>query len=268
MKLTRGSARRLLVAALFLSLTAAPAAAQLTVSPSELQLTPGVVAAAAFTVRNEDQTAVQASLYLNDWDRDDNGANQFDTLGSKVGSCRDRVEVFPMNVRIAPGTTQPIRVSLKPSDTLKTPCWTIVFVETTPRPGRGAIQIVYVTRMGVKVYVVPATATLDAEIAGFTTEKLRPRAGANVDTTKHELAVYVRSTGTVQIRVTGQVEIRRPDNTLVATVPVEETPILPGSQRRIGITIPTLPPGRYVALAVIGFGGQDDLAAQAELTVP
>jgi P pilus assembly chaperone PapD len=268
MELTRGSARRLFVAALFLSLTSAPAAAQLTVSPSELQLTPGVMAAAAFSVRNEDQAPVQASLYLNDWERDETGANLFDTLGSKAGSCGNRVEVFPMNVRIAPGMNQPIRVSLKPTDTLKTPCWTIVFVETTPRPGRGTIQIAYVTRMGIKVYVVPTTATLDAEISGFTTEKAQPRAGADIDTTKNELAVYVRSTGTVQIRAAGQVEIRRPDNSLAATVPVDETPILPGSQRRIGVTIPTLPAGRYIALAVIGFGGQDDLAAQAELIVP
>jgi P pilus assembly chaperone PapD len=268
MELTRGSARRLIVAALFLSLTAAPAAAQLTVSPSEVQLTPGIVAATAFAVRNEDQTPVQATLYLNDWERDENGVNLFDTLGSKAGSCKDRVEVFPMNVRVAPGTSQPIRVSLKPSDTLKTPCWTIVFVETTPRPGRGVIQIAYVTRMGIKVYVVPSAATFDAEITGFTTEKARPRAGIEIDTTRQELAVYVRTVGTAQIRAAGQVEIRRPDNSLAATVPIVETPILPGSQRRIGVTIPTLPPGRYVALAVVGFGGQDDLAAQAELTVP
>lgn len=268
MELTRGSARRHLAAALFLSLIAAPAAAQLTVSPSELQLTPGNMAATSFSVRNEDQSPVQATLYLNDWERDENGANQFDTLGSKVGSCRDRVDVFPMNVRIAPGTTQPIRVSLKPSDTLKTPCWTIVFVETTPRPGRGTIQITYISRMGIKVYVVPATATLDAEITGFATEKARPRAGEEVDTTKNEFAVYVRTIGTAQIRAKGQVEIRRPDNSLAATVPIGEAPILPGSQRRIAIAIPTLPPGRYVALALIGFGGEDDLAAQTELTVP
>jgi hypothetical protein len=211
---------------------------------------------------------VQANLYLNDWERDENGRNLFDTLGSKVGSCRDRVDVFPMNVRIAPGTSQPIRVSLKPSDTLRTPCWTIVFVETTPRPGRGMIQITYVTRMGIKVYVVPPAATLDAEITGFTTEKSRPRDGEEVDTTRREFAVYVRATGTAQIRATGQVEIRRPDNSLAATVPIGEMPILPGSQRRIPLTIPTLPEGRYIALAVVGFGGQDDMAAQLEFTIP
>ncbi len=212
---------------------------------------------------------MQASLYLNDWDRDDDGVNRFDTLGTKPGSCGDRVEVFPMNVRIAPTTTQPIRVSLRATDTLKTPCWTIIFVETTPRPGRGMIRITYVTRVGVKVYVVPASATLDAEITGFTPEHARPREGQTVDTTRREFAVYVRNTGTVQVRATGQVEIRRPDNSLAATVPILEAPILPGSQRRIPVSIPTtLAAGRYIALAVVGFGGQDDLAAQAELTVP
>jgi hypothetical protein len=89
-----------------------------------------------------------------------------------------------------------------------------------------------------------------------------------VDTTGREFAVYVRNTGTAQIRATGQVEVRRPDNSLAATVSIDEAPVLPGSQRRIAVAIPTLPAGRYIALAVIGFGGQDDLAAQAELTLP
>jgi len=268
MELTRGSARRQVVAALFLSLIAAPAAAQLTVSPSELQLTPGTAAGVAFSVSNEDRVPVQATLYLNDWDRDDAGVNRFDSLGSMTGSCRDRVEVFPMNVRVAPGTNQSVRVSLKPTDTLRTPCWTIIFVETAPRPSTGSVRISYVTRIGVKVYVVPTTSTLDAEILGFTAEKARPREGEAVDTTRLEFAVYVRNTGTAQIRATGQVEIRRPDNSLAATAPMNEAPILPGSQRRIPVAIPTLPAGRYVALAVVGFGGPDDLAAQVELTVP
>lgn len=268
MKLTRGTARRHVAAALFLSLIGAQASAQFSVNPSELQLAPRVRPGASFTVTNDDRDVVQATLYLNDWDRSEDGENQFDTLGTSPSSCRDRVEVFPLTVRVAPGVSQAIRVALKATDTLSTPCWTIVFVESAPRPSAGNVRISYVTRLGVKVYVSPASVTTDAEIVGFAAEPIRARPGVVGDSTKRELAVYVRNLGGGQVRFKGQIEIRRPDNSLATSIPIEETPVLPGSTRRIGVAIPALPAGRYIALAVVGFGGQDDLAAQAEVTLP
>ena len=268
MQLTRRSARRLLAAALFLSLIAVPASAQLSVNPSEIQLVPGSTPAASFTVGNDDRNPVQANLYLNDWVRNEVGENQFEAIGSLPGSCGDRVEVFPLTIRVAPGVSQAVRVSLKATDTLRTPCWTIVFVETAPRPSTSNVRVSHVTRLGVKVYVTPAGAVQDAEIAGFGAEPIMARAGIPADSTRREFAVYVRSTGGLQVRVSGQIEIRRPNNSLAMTVPIRETPILPGSTRRIAVDLPTLPSGRYVALAVVGFGGQDDLAAQAEITIP
>jgi P pilus assembly chaperone PapD len=269
---TRGTARRqrFLPAALVLFggvAIATPATAQLTVTPAELVLVPGVTPAASFTVENRSQTQVQATLYQNDWDRSDDGENAFFPIGTVVGSCGDRVKVFPQTVQVEPGTKQSIRVSTE-GGSFPSPCWTIVFVENAPRPASGSSRIVYVMRIGVKVYVLPPGLPKDAEVSGFALERRHQIAsGPAVDTTQDEFALRVHNTGGVPLHFEGRVEIRDLGNNVVATQKVEDFPVLPGAQRRVGIAIPTLRPGRYVALAVLGYGGEDDLAAQLDLEI-
>ena len=269
---TRGTARRqrFLPAALVLFggvAVAAPAAAQLTVNPSEIVLIPGVAPAASFTVANDGRTQIQATVYQNDWDRNDDGENAFYPTGTVVGSCGDRVKVFPQTVQIEPGTRQAIRVSTEGS-TFPSPCWTIVFVENAPRPSTGASRIVYVMRIGVKIYVLPPGLTKDAEVTGFALEhRHQTPSGPAVDTTQEEFGLRVHNTGGVPLHFEGRVEIRDLGNNVVATQKVEDFPVLPGAQRRVAIAIPTLRPGKYVALAVLGYGGDDDLAAQLDLEI-
>lgn len=269
---TRRAARRqrFLPAALVLFggvAIAAPAAAQLTVTPAELVLVPGVTPAASFTVENRGLTQVQATLYQNDWDRNDNGENAFYPIGTVVGSCGDRVKVFPQTVQVEPGSKQSIRISTEGGN-FPSPCWTIVFVEDAPRPSRGQSRIVYVMRIGVKVYVLPPGLPKDAEVTGFSMERRhQTESGPGVDTTQEEFALRIHNTGGVPLHFEGRVEIRDLGNNVVATQKVEDFPVLPGAQRRVGIAVPTLRPGRYVALAVLGYGGDDDLAAQLDLEI-
>jgi len=269
---SRGTARRqrFLPAALVLFggvAIAAPVAAQLTVTPAEITLVPGTTPAASFTVENDGRTPFQATLYLNDWDRNDDGENAFYPTGTVVGSCGDRIKVFPQTVQVEPGAKQSIRVSTEGAS-FPAPCWTIVFVENAPRPSTGASRIVYVMRVGVKVYVIPPGLPKDAEVTGFALERRhQTSSGPAVDTTQEEFALRVHNTGGVQLHFEGRVEIRDLGNNVVATQKVEDFPVLPGAQRRVGIAIPTLRPGKYVALAVLGYGGDDDLAAQLDLEI-
>lgn len=272
MSISRGTARRqrFLPAALVLFggvAIAAPTAAQLTVTPAEITLVPGTMPGASFTVENDSRTLVQATLYQNDWDRSDDGENAFYPTGTVVGSCGDRVKVFPQTVQIEPGAKQSIRVTTE-GGSFPSPCWTIVFVENAPRPSTGSSRIVYVMRIGVKVYVLPPGLPKDAEVTGFALEhRHATAAGPAVDTTQEEFALRVHNTGGVPVHFEGRVEIRDLGNNVVATQKVEDFPVLPGAQRRVGIAIPTLRPGKYVALAVLGYGGDDDLAAQLDLEI-
>lgn len=269
---TRRTARRqrFLPAALVLfggvALTA-PAQAQLTVSPADLTLVPGTAAVGSFTVSNESRAPVQATLYQNDWDRDEDGENRFLPPGSVVGSCGDRVKVFPATLRLEPGSRQSIRVSAEPG-AYPSPCWTVVFVESSPRPAPGRSRIVYVTRLGVKVYVVPPGMVRDAEVLAFALEKKRQTpGGAVVDTSQDELAVTVRNSGGVPFQVAGRIEIRNLGDQVVQTIRIDEVPVLPGAVRRLHADLPVLPQGQYVALAILSYGGDDDLAAQLSLEI-
>lgn len=273
MNTTRRTARRrqrfLPAALVFFGavVSTAPAWAQLTVSPAELTLVPGGVAAASFSVGNESRTAVQATLYLNDWDRDDDGENRFHPTGTVVGSCGDRVKIFPATLRVEPGSRQSVRVTAEPG-TYASPCWTVVFVEAAPRPAPGQSRIVYVTRLGVKVYVVPPGMVREAEITGFALEKRHQTAtGPAVDTTQDELAVRVRNTGGVPLMFSGRVEVRNLGDQVVRSIAVDEVPVLPGSSRRIPVQLPVLPAGQYVVLAILTYGGEDDIAAQLALEI-
>ena len=269
---TRGTARRQRILPVALVLfgglaSAAPASAQFTVSPAEIVLVPGTTPVSSFTVENDARTPAQATIYMNDWDRNDDGENAFYPIGTVVGSCGDRVKVFPQTLRIDPGQRQAVRVSAEGGN-FPSPCWTIVFVESSPRPGQGASRIVYISRIGVKIYVNPPSLGRDAEISGFALERRhQATSGPAVDTTQDELALRVHNTGGVQVHFEGRVEIRDLQNKIVTTIKVDDFPVLPGSTRRLGVALPLLPAGKYVALAVLGFGGDDDLAAQLQLEI-
>ncbi|MGH7735559.1 MAG: hypothetical protein ACREOE_18170, partial [Gemmatimonadales bacterium] len=171
---------------------------------------------------------------------------------------------------LGPSGSQTIRVSLNDSDTSTAPCWTIVFAQTAPAPTGKGSKVAFVVRIGVKVYVTAADAIRDATIDSMSVgpHLLDAKTGA-VDPKAHDVLAVLHNTGAAQLQVRGTVEFRTLDNRTVVTDTVGDTPILPGALRRIRVQVPTtLPTGQYVALAIFSFGGADDVAAQAEVTVP
>lgn len=268
--MTKATAR---IAGSVLALTAlltVPARAQISVSPIDFSLHPTGPRVSSFSVTNDTQDPQQLTFVTNDWDRDVDGGNRFTDLGTLPSSCKSRIQVFPQSVRLGPNASQSIRVSLADADTSTAPCWTIVFAQTAPAPtGRGS-KVAFVVRIGVKVYVTAADAIRDATIdsMGVAPHLLDAKTG-KVDSTTHDVVAMLHNTGGTQLQVKGTVEFRTLDNRTVATDTVSDTPVLPGALRRIRVQVPsTLKAGTYVALAIFGFGGTDDVAAQAEVTVP
>ena len=249
---------------------AMPARAQISVSPIDFSLHPTGPRVSSFSVTNDTQDPQQLTFVANDWDRDVDGGNRFSDLGTLPSSCKSRIQVFPQSVRLGPNARQSIRVSLADADTSTAPCWTIVFAQTAPAPtGRGS-KVAFVVRIGVKVYVTAADAVRDATIDSMSVEPhLVDAKSGKVDSTAHDVVAVLHNTGGAQLQVKGTVEFRTLDNRTAATDTVSDTPVLPGALRRIRVQVPsTLKAGKYVALAIFGFGGTDDVAAQAEVTVP
>jgi P pilus assembly chaperone PapD len=211
-----------------------------------------------FNVSNESEQVVEATLYLNDWDRDEKGENRFSDSGRLPQSCGRYLSVFPLSMRLPPRTQQSVRVALAGADSLGTTCWSVVFVESTAARGsRGGRTITYITRLGVKVYVVPPNLPKDGEV-----ERVE------LDSGGRQVVASFRNSGEVPLWPQGSVEFRRLDGSVAATVAIEDFPVLPGSLRRLTIQRPALPRGRYIALALIDYGGSDVAGGQVQLEVP
>jgi P pilus assembly chaperone PapD len=213
----------------------------------------------AFSVSNESDQVVEATLYLNDWDRDESGENRFSDSGSLPQSCHRYLRVFPLSLRLPAHTQQAVRVALEGADSLRTTCWSILFVESNAQRQTSGRAITYVTRLGVKVYVVPPNLPKDGEVEDVA---LADSAGR-----KH-VVVSFRNTGGVPLWPHGTLEFRRMDASTARTVAIEEFPMLPGSLRRLSLAIPALPRGRYIALTLIDYGGSDVAGGQVQVEVP
>src|SRR5438445_10125171 len=147
-----------LAAFVLVGLAPRPAAAQLAIDQAEIFLEPRAVGRgiASINVSNEGDSVAEATVYLSDWDRREDGENRFYPSGTVPRSCGRLLRVFPLSVRLAPHTSQGVRVALDGADRLSAACWTIVFVESGAAPtGRGR-QLAYITRLGVKIYGLPA----------------------------------------------------------------------------------------------------------------
>lgn len=254
-------ARRCLVTAAVALLATQPARAQLAVDRSEITLRPQVAAerVGLVTVTNTSTRAVQGVVRLEDWDRSDAGANRWFPAGSQAGSCSRLLTVFPLTVSLDPGASQAIRLVLPDSAAaLSRECWSAVMVETVQPPAeRGGVS--YVIRSAVKIYVEPANLAVSGEVVDMQVVRA---AGAD------SIEVWLHNDGGHHYIAKGHVEIRRADNTVAATVPLDDYYILPGARQRSRGALPALPAGDYVAIAMVDFGGRDIAAMQLEITVP
>lgn len=261
-------------------LAAAPslAAAQISVDQAEIVLhpQPSAPSVAGFNVSNETNSLVEATVYLADWDRDEEGANRFQPLGSVAQSCAKYLRVFPLSLRLPPHTSQGVRLGLQGADSVPTTCWSIVFVEAGgPTAGAGR-RISYVLRLGVKVYIEPPGLSTDGEVEGMGIDTAHATHVAPVRGAKPappapdtvESWVRFRNTGGLPAMVHGEMEYRTIDNKVVRRDSIPTFPVLPGAARRAHVALPKLPAGHYIVLALLDFGGSEVAAGQVPLDIP
>lgn len=239
----------------------ARAHAQLTVDALELHMalseSPDV---RTVRVRNDGAARVQAAVKIEDWDRDEHGANRFLPIGSHAQSCAAALEVFPASLVLEPGEAANLRISLSTSgsgERLARNCWSVVFLENRASQITAGRQISYNVRTGIKVYGASAQARRDGAIEDM---QLSDSAAA-------QLSIAFRNLGDVQLQVRGAVEVRRDDNSVVKRTDVDPFPILPSQRRVLHSMLPALPKGRYILLALLDYGGSEIVAGQLEYEV-
>lgn len=247
------------------------AAAQISVDELEIFLRPGrgTASMGALRVTNDSDKAVQAFVDIQDWDRDEKGANRFFAPGSVPQSCKDRVKVFPMTLRLEPRRSETMRVSFEGDSTAT--CWSIVFIQANePRQDLKRSAVTYVIRTGVKVYVEPPNAKRDGEIEDVRVgiNRQLPPGGSKDSVDVREVQITFHNLGASHLRTHGSVELRKSDNSVAGKLEIPEFPSVPGAVRKVSMPIPlTLAPGSYVALALLDYGGQEIAAGQTEFEV-
>lgn len=264
---TSGRALTMVLALLVLMAAPKRAAAQLSVDELEVFLRPAGSGSTTGVVRvtNDTDKPVQAMLDVQDWNRDDTGANQFHRLGTTKGTCGDRVQVFPASVRIEAHRTEPIRITYDgdPGGS----CWAIVFIQANEPPKASAkqSQITYVIRTGIKVYVEPESAAREGDVDSVAFVHMP--ASPTDSTLVPGIEVLFRNSGQAHLKPTGAVEVRSADNQVAAKMDIGEFPIAPGDSRRIRLALPKMKPGRYIALALLDYGGTEIAAGQLEFEI-
>lgn len=259
----RASRRRRLPVVLALALGAAPlpATAQLAVNRVEVVMHTADLLSrdVVIGVRNESERAVQAVVRLEDWDRASDGANQWYPYGSRAGDgrCGKALTVFPQALRLDAGATQSLRVVLDTAHAPKAECWAAAVVETVQPVQRGGQTVSYVLRTAVKIYVQPPGLRADGEIEGL-------RVVADSGKAPSSIEVAFANIGTRHVVAEGALEVRRPDNSVVTRVPLPNVYALPGARQSVRVPLPALPPGQYVFLATLDYGGPDIAAALLE----
>lgn len=256
-----------------------PTAAQVSVTDLEVHLQlKGDTAALTqvIPVKNEQATTQQVRVVLGDWIRDSVGNNIFSEPASGVSErCGARLRVFPTTFQVAPGATEFIRVNYSPA-AADEGCWAIVFIETATPPvrrpdGRGSFLTLEI-RTGVKVYVHRRDAhragIVEAADVGMVWRPVQNAAGRKDSVQVREATVLFANTGTAHLKVKATLEVRDLQARLLLTVEGAELPMVPSSARYLSLKVPDLPPGEYVAVVLLDYGGDEIAAAQVEFRVP
>jgi P pilus assembly chaperone PapD len=259
----RTAIARIAITSAGIVVAASTADAQFAIDKTELFLRPDApqYRSGVLMVRNDGNSAAQAVIKIEDWDRAADGTNRFYPAGTRAGGCAPALKVFPLAISLRPGESQAIRIDYDATNPTTRECWSLVVVETAvPRAQAGGRTLVYNVRTGLKVYVAPPTLKVDAEVEGISLED----ALAESETAKLEATVRFTNTGERHVIGRGRLEVRRDDNSVVQTVAISPMYALPGATMHGKAMLAALPKGRYVLVAIVDYGGRELAAGMIE----
>ncbi len=231
-----------------------------------VDLGPGESGSGYFKVINDGQNPEEVTISLADWSLAPDGGIQFAEPGSLEGSLASWLAYSPATFRLEPGQLQRVDFTITVPPGARGDHWSLFFVEgseVTPvaeTTGALTTTVGVKVRYGIKVFQRDPMSTKVGKITGLellATEPLR-------------LKLAFSNTGEGALfRVTGRVEIRDDTGTTVRTLPIEEFTVLPGGTRELILEAEgeRLPPGDYIALAIIDFGGDYLVGQQLQFKI-
>lgn len=229
----------------------------------------------AFTVLNDESEPVSVEIGLCDWRRDVQGNNRFcEDAGEVARSATPWTSVTPQEFDLGAEERKEVRLTIDvPStgtngDPLEGTYWSAAMITASPQVDDGedgGTEIVVKRRFGLKVLAsIQGTGTKRGQVSNLRRHGLNPL----------WLTSQFQNRGTLNLGdVAGRVEIRNDQGETIERIAVDSFPILPGATRQFRVQSEQpvgnrLAPGRYVALAIVDYGGDNPVGAQAVFDVP
>jgi len=250
-----------------------PVVADITASPLGLdfEVAPGERQVGSFLVRNTGDEAEEINVTLNDYMRTPTGENQFLPAGTLPQSLEPFVSYAPATFALNPGETQEVQFEIAIPEDETGSHWVLFLVRESAPIATNELGIEGQTggfgfnasvSFGIRVRQLdPTNVQADGRISG-----VRVQLAQSDEATQVEF--MFENTGTTFLQPEGIVEIRDTAGQTVTSMPVDVFRILPGSRRILSVQLEdTLPPGKYVALAVIDFDGDFLVAGQSVFSV-
>lgn len=234
-----------------------PVTGQLSVQPVIVEMRAGNGAAnASLLVRNEGSEPLALQAYATDFDQPEEGGHTFLPAGEHPRSCKARLQFFPESFEVAAGGSQEVRVTMAPGSST---CWSVVFLQTVPGRESG---INIAQRIGVKVYGVEPGAATEGELRSVSMEPNPAGAGML-------LQLEFENLGEDPLRPEGELEVRTLDGNVVGVAPIPAFSVLPGRVRRADVLMELdLPPGEYLGIPILDFGGEYLAGGQTLFRIP
>ncbi|MCC7054291.1 MAG: hypothetical protein IT355_13575 [Gemmatimonadaceae bacterium] len=258
-----------LAAALATLLAATAVQAQVSLDRTELVLRPDSAArrSGVMIVRNTGPARAEAVIRTEDWDRAADGAHRFYEAGTQPGSCATVLTIAPLEFTLARGESRAVQVGVE--GPVNSACWSLVLVETVERVRDETGRVVLATvRTGMKVYAEPSDSRALGEVSAVEVEASEAAHSDAARSGARQAAVTFRNTGERHLRGEGRVEIRRADDSVLATLPLPALQALPGAVMTARVALPATLKGRYRLRAVVEYGGASAAAAEREAAIP
>jgi P pilus assembly chaperone PapD len=246
---------------------APPALAQMSleVSPirAEHQIEAGVSETNIISVRNAGAQPTRVKVFLQDWQMDRKGQVSFARAGSIPGSLSSWLEINPTDFRVEPGQTKEVRYTLTiPAGVRSGGYRGAILVEGmpaqsgAPTPKKMAVH----GRFGVMIYETVGQPDIRAKFTDFQ---------VLLEKKQVKFVLTLGNSGTSHFRPKkSKITITNGQGQEVAKLDIPDSPVLPGATRDIEFSEELkLPPGQYLAKALVDAGQRDLLARQQSFTV-
>lgn len=237
----------------------------------EFATPPGKLGTQALQVHNGSDRPVTITLSVKDFVRLPNGQDLELDPGTSERGCSEWLIVSPRVVHLAPHERQQVRVSMNVPEAAEGTYWAFIFAEQTsdiqPRQANHedfSMQVTVKPRWCIRVHqTVPETLKPAGRIVHMARE-------LGADEQAGVMTVAFENTGNNLLRCQGYVEIRDGRGETVRSVQLDGNGIFsvyPGATRKVAALQEPLPPGDYMALAIVDYGAEALIAGELAFKV-